>query len=94
MRDGVLTFSATTPGGQVFISEQKKPDDFDFNQFYNILKETRSVQTSLGTAHLGREEANRVASLVTTDTWIFMSTPRSNNYALFTPLLTHLERTN
>lgn len=76
-KNSVLIFVANDgAGSKLFFSEQQKPRDFDFNDFYrNQLKETKTLNNVPYPSVWGKTADNRLAlSVVTEDTWIVLAT--------------------
>lgn len=79
-QEEVLVFKARDDaGGSIVFSEQRKPNDFDFDAFYK--KQFRNVASLDGTAHTtvsGKVGDGRpFLSIVTDETWIFMTASNS-----------------
>lgn len=85
-KQGVVVYSLSTKDGKkIFVSQQKRPEGFDFEGFYeDKLSEAYEIQTSNGTATIGIvNDKTRVFSIVTGDTWVFASGAKEINNTKF-----------
>ncbi|HVS78942.1 MAG TPA: hypothetical protein VHD84_01475 [Candidatus Saccharimonadales bacterium] len=89
----VVVFGAKNSSGKtIAITEQPKPDNFDFDTFYSQhLSATKQVVTRSGNAVIGLMNTNPVASLATDKTWVIVTFPANmpaNNVEQTTESLT------
>lgn len=72
----VVAFVVKSGDKKIFVTEQAKPADFNFEQFYqDKLDESTEFTTTYGKAASGTVNQNtRVVSLVTNGTWVFLNT--------------------
>lgn len=71
----VVTYSYSATGGKrLYFSQQKKPDNFNFDDFRNKqLAGSTQLDTNLGKATIGLLQNQTTSSIVTDDTWILIS---------------------
>ncbi len=93
-QNNVLSFRLITPSGsQLFVSQQPEPANFDFQDFHNkLLKERRTSSSPNGDVHLGKVENNKVGSMLSSSTWVYVSGPTSTDYKDIESLFTRLKR--
>lgn len=94
--ESTLLFSARDgTGGRIFISEQARPADFDFDRFYTEqLLEPQILQdvpfpTVSGEA---KDSGIRMASIVTPDTWIIINSAFPLSVDDFKLIAQHIKR--
>lgn len=76
---GVVVYSISSKDGnkKLFVSQQKRPEGFDFEGFNtDKISEAYEIQTPNGTATIGVvNDTTQVISVVSGETWIFANTP-------------------
>lgn len=72
LKEGVLIFKAIDgTGGVITFTEQQKPKDFNFDDFYKQhLKEARTLSDTPYPSTYGLNGKTKMVSIVTEDTWI------------------------
>lgn len=82
-----------TAGQELTISQQQRPDGFDFKTFYNSFAERQTESLTLGEVTVGviNNDTVRVASLVTDTTWILVQAPRDIENATVLAILSHFK---
>lgn len=75
---GVTTYKYTSGSKTIFFSMQKKPEDLNYEEFRNKqMVGVREIKTSLGIAYAGTLQNQTVSSLLTDNTWIFITAGKS-----------------
>ena len=92
----VVVLRVTNPktGDAIAISQQKAPDNFNFNILYNSFEAKKSYKVKLGTVVTGTIDNGKtqIASLVTADkTWIFLTAPAATPAQDLKVVLDHLQ---
>lgn len=67
----VIVYTLTTNGGQLAVTEQSKPADFDFSQ----LSGTQEFTTSVGKAYIEDFQTRTTGSLIGDKTWVIINAP-------------------
>lgn len=88
---GVLIYRVTGPKNvTILVTQQPEPGNFDIGHFQNILKDKLGVETSYGTAYVGKSENIKIGSLVAGGSWLFMSAPPTTDSQILKTILQHI----
>lgn len=89
----VVTFVLTYDSGKkLLVSEQPKPQDFDFTNFYGQkLTGTKQIAMPTGAATIGVYNGSGLASIVTDQTWVLIRAPSGINAATFESIVRNLQ---
>ncbi len=74
IKQGIVTYVIDDDGNDIFVSQQAKPNGFDFEKLYtNQFRSTAKVSTENGEAVIGTLRSSTAASLITIDSWILLT---------------------
>lgn len=92
---GVVSVVITTPGGDLFITQQPKPIGLNLASFQeSALTDVKRFHTALGEASIGTFANRTTASLVTSETWLTITSTGIINVQDLQLILQNLARAN
>lgn len=88
LNSSVVTFTIQNLDKNLIFTEQAKPLDFDFDDFYaSQFKQARTLSTSAGRAYVNAFDEGELASITTDRTWILVRSPAGVSASDFDAIL-------
>lgn len=86
--EGLVTFSITDDQNhRLVVTEQAKPESFDFASFHEQIENKKDIDTFIGSGAIGIFEDADFASIVAPKTWILVRAPYGIEPGKFTQVL-------